>query len=475
MKRSIGLIGINCILLLSLVISGAAAKKETAVFGGTTIYLPTLSNDHYVPSKESIFGLQMYGNTSTSSPYHSYLIDSRASWLRVNLSWKSVEPVNVNPENFDWDKTDENLSAARQDMGNINIIANVESNPDWAAVHENGTINTEHLGAFAQFMEALVERYDGDGVNDAPGSPKVDYWEIYNEPDRSLSPPRWGNEGDQYAQMLQVIYPFIKGANPDAKVVMGGIAYDWFEEDGGPFNRLFLNDVLAAGGGSYIDIMNFHSYPSFAQNWTGLAGSTGVVAKTNAIRSLMNQYGLNVPIIITEAGFHDNNVVGAPSSPEIQSRYLVTLFVESMVADIDVMIWWLLYDVGGFYPFDNGLVTNSASPIQEKLSYDVYQNLVKELLLAQYESTLSNSVTGSSDAVVHKFNDDANGRFVYATWNQVVTSNAAVMVKIPAASATVRDSVTNSTYQVTDGADGVVDGFVKVAVSGRPLFVEVNK
>ena len=36
----------------------------------------------------------------------------------------------------------------------------------------------------------------------------------------------WGNDGDKYAAMLKAVYPAIKAANPNAKVVLGGIAYE---------------------------------------------------------------------------------------------------------------------------------------------------------------------------------------------------------------------------------------------------------
>ena len=36
---------------------------------------------------------------------------------------------------------------------------------------------------FKQYFREVVERYDGDGYKDAPGSAVVTYWEMYNEPD----------------------------------------------------------------------------------------------------------------------------------------------------------------------------------------------------------------------------------------------------------------------------------------------------
>ena len=48
---------------------------------------------------------------------------------------------------------------------------------------------------------------------------------------------------------------------------MGGIAYDYFREDYGPFVREFLDNVLAAGGGQCMDYMVFHYYPPFEFRW----------------------------------------------------------------------------------------------------------------------------------------------------------------------------------------------------------------
>ena len=84
--------------------------------------------------------------------------------------------------------------------------------------------------------------------------------------------------GDAYAALLTAAYPAIKAANPQAKVVFGGIAYDWFTDadpvtpaNNGPFVRAFFEDVLKNGGGGYFDVMNFHFYPFFGFNWTRIS------------------------------------------------------------------------------------------------------------------------------------------------------------------------------------------------------------
>ena len=87
----------------------------------------------------------------------------------------------------------------------------------------------------------------------------------------------------------------IKDANPNAQVLLGGLAYDWFTDDPenpGPFVRSFLDDVLKNDGGQYFDIMNIHAYPAFAKEWTD-TGGPGLREKVEFVRNkLQNEYGL---------------------------------------------------------------------------------------------------------------------------------------------------------------------------------------
>ncbi len=466
------LIKINIVLLLTIgtivLANGTAGKQVTAsksesiVVSGSKVYLPIIVKNHDGSLGIPLFGVQLYGSTQTSSPYYPYLINSGASWIRVNVPWNQIEPNNVSPSSYNWTVADNNLAAARHDLGGSNIVATIEQNPTWAAGNADGVIYPDKLDDFAEFVGVLVERFDGDGIDDAPGSPVVLYWEFYNEPDRDS---RWGNNGASYANMLATVYPAVKAANPNAQVVLGGLAYDWFKDNGGPFIRSFMSDILAAGGGNYFDIGNIHYYPVFAPNWT-TDSSLGLSEKVNNFRSVLISYGFDKPVILTESGWHDNDVVGVPSTPELQSKYVVQIFTESMATDIDVMIWWMLYDIGNFYPYNNGLVTNAASlPIQEKLSYGVFQNVVTELQTSHFVRTLSVNETKNSDLDVYLFQDNVNGRSIYVTWLNPVDTTATRSLHLPASTATVRNSLTNSILNVPNISCGHCVNSIKTELS----------
>ena len=53
-------------------------------------------------------------------------------------------------------------------------------NPAWAATSPSGPVDKAPLSELAEYLAAAVERYDGDGFQDAPGAPEVHYFELYN-------------------------------------------------------------------------------------------------------------------------------------------------------------------------------------------------------------------------------------------------------------------------------------------------------
>lgn len=452
--------------VITIFFSSRTERRTSLVQAGTIdeIYLPVVFKNFDSTLETAIFGVQMYGSTNDNNIYHPSLIESGASWLRVSVHWASIEPINVTPDAFNWSIADSNLAAAATEMGGLHIIATIDNAPFWAADDPNGPIHADNLDDFGEFMEAIVERYDGDGLNDAPNSPTVNHWEFYNEPDHQ---DRWGHDGDLYAQMLAAVYPPIKTANASANVVFGGIAYDWFTDQSGPFVRGFLDDVLASAGGQYWDIMNFHFYPAFKNNWTNVG--PGLLEKTSFIRSKLNSYGYNQPIIITESGWHNNDDHNPQSDDETQISYVVELFTQSYAANVKVMIWWLLNDINN-YPYDNGLVEIDTT---FKPSFFTYQNIVSELSTAHFNRRLSSTETGFSNMEVYQFNDYVYSRDVYIAWLDPIDTTEIKPLKLPFARAIIKDVVSNDTTEVLDSTDGLIDGNVTVSVSRIPIYVEV--
>jgi hypothetical protein len=426
-----------------------------------TLFLPLVFSN-YAPPVRTVFGAQFYGALDAPSNAITLTQETHTYWVRWPISWSAIEPVDTTPDQYNWSAYDASILRAAQT--GVHLVATIGSNPGWAATYSGGPIDKVSIGKFTEFIGALAERYDGDGWQDAPGSPVVDYWEFYNEPDNGSTLYAewgwgyWGHSGALYAQMLCAVYPVIKAANPRAQVALGGLAYDWFEDWGGPFVREFLDDVLTAGGGQCFDAMNFHYYPAFEPIW--FSYGPGLTGKVNYLRTKLGQYGLaSKPMISTEAGWHSD----FESTPEIQSRYVVKLFTQTLAKYLDLMIWFSWIDPGGGSGA-NGLLTQQ---LQRKPSFYVYRIAAEKLGSASFQRILSSSELGSTSLEGYLFT--SNQRALYVLWSRdEVTRTVAVSLS----QARIRDMYGQTIAQINDGDDGQIDGKIQVPVGPNPIYVE---
>ncbi len=100
-----------------------------------------------------------------------------AGVVRVPLEWKTIEPANTTPANYQWPAEFEG-QLAQLAARNIRIILTLMGNPSWAATYEAGPIDKTDVSELVQFMEAAVDRYSAPPYN-------IKFWEIYNEPDNA--------------------------------------------------------------------------------------------------------------------------------------------------------------------------------------------------------------------------------------------------------------------------------------------------
>ncbi len=433
-----------------------------------TVFLPLIASCWCADAPP--FGIQFY-STLTNSRGLGHAADAGARWIRVPVSWGQVEPNNTTPDGYFWSNVDYSVTNATN--RDIELILTLSGQPSWAAIYAMGPVtNTADI---QEFMGALVERYDGDGLDDAPGSPRVRYFEIYNEPDNFNAGLAgnggwgyWGHNGAGYAQLLQALYPVVKTASPQAQIVFGGIALDWFEEQGGPFDSHFLDDVLAAcQGQACFDIVNFHYYPPFRPNWE--AFGPDIIGKANYVRQKLADYGLsNTPLICTETSWVSGSGWG---SDELQSRYIAKVYARGKAADLDIVIWYTISDsVDESLP---GLLDESFQP---KVSYYAFVAMTRMLKGAAYQRALDPAETGSSQLVGYVF-DKCNHR-LDIVWTEDNTpydpdDDPQLPLTVNAVMLTITDKF-GTTQSVSDIDDGWADGQITVYVGGSPLYLEYN-
>ena len=366
-----------------------------------TLYLPLAAN-WYNPGYVSPFGVALYGDITNTTGLQ-VMKEAGSKWTVTALYWSSIEPTRGVVYWTEFDAKIQNAQAA-----GMNVFVLFMGNPAWAAALPGGPVtDTQDL---VNIVAQMAERYDCDGVDDAPGSLCVDYWSFYAEPDNgNLDRARrqwgyWGHDGAGYAGMLVQVSQAIHNANPRAQVLIGGVAYDWFEDDTpvpGDFVRSFLTDTLVAlngypgGAHQYIDAVAFHFYPIRPDRWPTIR------EKALEVLGIMERHGVDdVPLICPEMGYWSSPKFG--SSEQRQAQRLVQEYVRGISVRLQFLAWLPVYDTAeagsadDLYP-DRTAGLFHTDYVTPKPSYYAYSTMARELARARYVRLMQ--VTGAEGYV----------------------------------------------------------------------------
>jgi hypothetical protein len=455
---------------------GRTSYLPNATGSGMDIYLPILFNKRGIPT---IFG-------SETSVANDYRIADKAknaglSWIRSPaFSWKDIEPVDTRSSlgqpTYDWTKVNEaNLNNLA--IRNLTIIGTIKFTPSWAQKYPPNTycgpVAQAYFDEFAQFVTALINRY-GD---------RVKYWEIGNEPDvdPSLVPGTsefgcWGDKNDlnfygggYYAKMLEVVSPAIKTADPQAKLVIGGLLLDCDPTNppaGNPDGCLpakFFAGILdnngKMNGANYFDILGFHTYAIYNggnrdeidYRWKHRGGV--VLGKIDFLRTVMTSYGVNKPIIVSEGALAcpTGNTGCTPVGSaffEAQADFVVWYYVRTWAEGLIGTIWYRLDGESWRYC---SLLDNNQNP---KPAYNALSFLSLELAGATYIQ----KVTNYPNLRAYEF--QSIGKHIWVMWSP---DGQAYTISLPPATIKVLNK-----YGVT-----ITPVNNQIAVNS-PVYIELN-
>ncbi|MEM7134316.1 MAG: hypothetical protein AAF702_49050 [Chloroflexota bacterium] len=142
-----------------------------------TTYVPLVSSEVHKSRHTLPIGLQLDETVHANSTDFSKLKKSQVNWVRIPIQWRDIEPIDTEAGEYRWSLLDQKVVAALE-VG-PHVIITHQSNPAWAASSLSGPIDIAPLEQAAEYLAALVERYDGDGVDDALSSPIVRHVELY--------------------------------------------------------------------------------------------------------------------------------------------------------------------------------------------------------------------------------------------------------------------------------------------------------
>ncbi len=243
-----------------------------------------------------------------------------ASWIVEYFPWAYYEPA---PGSFDWTHADLVVDHARRQ--GLTVVARLGFVPQWARPDPAEWPTTftyldrEHYAAFAAYVAAFVEHFRG----------RVDHVIIWNEPNLSLE---WGYrpvDPQGYAELLSVVYPQAKAANPDV-IVLGGALAATLAPVGDPegMNDLdYLRRMLEAGAGEAMDGLAVHAY-----GWDRPADAPPDPAvvnwrRTELLHELLTEAGYgHLPIYVTEGGWNDHPRWTKAVSPAARAAFTIRAY-----------------------------------------------------------------------------------------------------------------------------------------------------
>ena len=291
-------------------------------------------------------------------------------WVRVNWTWKDMQPE---PGAFDFSQFD--LVAQLAAEHDIQLLAILLAVPAWASnappdlIAERGSLSPvdkyrpREIEDWLHYVRQSVERYDGDGFDDAPGSPRIAYWEVWNEPNLRWAWPPEPN-ADEYLELLQATAGAIRATDPTAQVVLGGISGSGVNAEGSGY----LQRLYAAGAADYFDVVSIHHYLHPVQG-----DIERLQRGLDSTRQVMDAYGdTDVPLWLTEIGWSDApDAWGLPTATQEDiASFLAQVYTTPLT--VDKIFWYNfrnIFDQSAEVEHNFGLVYNDFTP---KPAYAAY-------------------------------------------------------------------------------------------------------
>lgn len=219
-----------------------------------------------------------------------------ASWIVEFFPWAYYQGENGG---FAWRHPD--MVIRHANAQGLKVIARLGLTPDWARPPDTPLtyLDENSYDEFAVYAAAFAARYEG----------KVEYIIIGNEPNLSYE---WGyrpTKPEDYVELLKVVYPAVKEANPNLQVLAGALA-PTLEPEGSPWglnDLLYLEGMYEAGAADYFDGLAVHSYgltfPPEAESNVNVLN----FRRVESLREVMvANHDQDKQMYITETGWNDH-------------------------------------------------------------------------------------------------------------------------------------------------------------------------
>ncbi len=291
----------------------------------------------------------------------------KTTWMRVGTHWRTVQPNEGDP--YDWTTVDERVIPASQN--GIQIMFGIRAISPWGANCGSSTLSgprADKMGAFKAWVRAAVERYDGDGIDDAPGlgPTPINVWQVENQwvtavffrgsdncpapgmshaesilglPTAATPPETTGDPliaAKEYIREFKAVVQAVHAADPDAIVGPGNIPTQTADAAlfcEGKLGKRFIQNVLKADGSVATTLQ-----------WTRAQVCNKVGANTRNIKTWARYWNvvLNyvMPRIKTVTDYVDVAHYGRYQDVELRNKWLLAKIQKwGLPADTQIVAW----------------------------------------------------------------------------------------------------------------------------------------
>lgn len=231
----------------SLVLIGAVVARHRARVRGVVDGFPGYLSDAGITTVGTNAALEQYAGERLA-----WALDLIAGggfrWVRQVFPWREIEPT---PGEYDWEVWDRVVAAA--DERGLQLIAVLHTAPAWAqadAQAPHALAPPAKPDAFADFAGTFAARY----------ADQVDYYQVWDDPNLCAG---WGDQYPDpaaYAALLCATSDAIRQADPEARILVAGLAPT---VEAGPRNvaeHLYLRALYQAGAAPCFDIVGAKPY-----------------------------------------------------------------------------------------------------------------------------------------------------------------------------------------------------------------------
>lgn len=234
-----------------------------------------------------------------------------------------------------WEHPDQVINHAHAQ--GLQIIARIGLTPGWARPPDTPLtyLDADAYDDFAAFTAVFAKRYHG----------KVSHIIIGNEPNLNYE---WGyriTTYQDYVDLLKVVYPVVKAANPDVVILAGALA-PTLEPEGSPWglnDLTYLAGMYEAGAAVYFDGLAVHAYGLTFPPETEPSPDLLNFRRVELVRQVMVERGdAAKSIFITETGWNDHPrwTMGVRPGQRIQYTLDALRFAEANWPYVEMMAIW---------------------------------------------------------------------------------------------------------------------------------------